>query len=552
MTIVVEPRTGPVVADLEFDYVIVGGGTAGGVVAARLSEDPEVSVGILEWGPDDRGEDRARYLRRWDEMVESEYDLDYRSAPQERGNSRIRQTRTRLLGGCSTTNTMISWRPLRADLDEWVAAGADGWDADTVQPYFERLEIPIHPVAAADRNPLLAHMVESAASALDLPVQERWNDGRTDADARGTGFFELGYDPETNVRGSTSIWYLHPILDERENLQLITGARATRIVLEGRRAVGIEYRDADGAQRVVHARREIVLSAGAIDTPRLLLLSGIGPEDELEAAGVPVHLDLPGVGRNLQDHAEGLVVWESTHLPPSTSASGWDAGAMVRLHEGPPERPDVMMHFPVEPWVEHPRAGGVQFPDRIVAIAPNVAKPRSRGRVGITSPDPEDPPVIDYRYFTDAAGHDEQTLLAGVRAARTVAEQEPFRTWIVREIFPGPEVLSDAELSAVQRANHQTVYHVCGTCRIGSADDDMAVVDPQLRVRGVDGLRIADASVFPTIPSVNPVITVLMVGERAADLLRDAAPRERSAASVQGPAGSSSLAADPAGRGAHR
>lgn len=514
-------------SDLEFDYVVVGGGTAGGVVAARLSEDPGVSVGILEWGPDDRGEDRARYLRRWDEMVESEYDLDYRSVPQERGNSRIRQTRTRLLGGCSTTNTMISWRPLRADLDEWVAAGAEGWDADTVLPYFDRLQIPIHPVAEADRNPLLSDMVSSAAQALDLPLQERWNDGRTDSDARGTGFFELGYDPETNVRGSTSIWYLHPILDRRENLRLITGARATRIVLEGRRAAGVEYRDGDGVLLQARARREIVLCAGAIDTPRLLLLSGIGPRDDLEDAGVPVRVDLPGVGANLQDHAEGLVVWESTKLPPATSASGWDAGAMVRLHEGSPERPDVMMHFPVEPWVEHPRAHGVRFPEQIVAIAPNVAKPRSRGRVGIASADPEDPPVIDYRYFTDAEGRDEQVLLAGVRAARRIAEQEPFRNWIVREVFPGIGVQSDEELSAAQRADHQTVYHVSGTCRIGAADDELAVVDPRLRVRGVDGLRIADASVFPTIPSVNPVITVLMVGERAADLLRESLPEER-------------------------
>jgi choline dehydrogenase-like flavoprotein len=438
---------------------------------------------------------------------------------------------------------MISWRPLRADLDEWVAAGAEGWDADTIQPYYDRLEIPIQPVAEADRNPLLADMVASAAATLDLRVQERWNDGRTDMDASGTGFFELGYEPETNIRGSTSIWYLHPILDQRTNLRLITGARATRIVLEGRRAVGVEYRDAKSVLHEVRARREIVLSAGTIDTPRLLLLSGIGPRGGLEAAGVTVLVDLPGVGENLQDHAEGLVVWESTKLPPEISASGWDAGAMLRLHEGAPERPDVMMHFPVEPWVEHPRAQGVQFPKQIVAIAPNVAKPHSRGRVGIASADPDAAPVIDYRSFTDSEGRDEQILLAGVRAARKIAEQEPFRSWIVREVFPGAEVQSDNDLGAVQRANHQTVYHVCGTCRMGAADDPIAVVDPQLRVRGVDGLRIADASVFPTIPSVNPVITVLMVGERAADLLRAAAGQERSPGSDRERAGTGPRAA---------
>jgi choline dehydrogenase-like flavoprotein len=504
---------------LEFDVVVVGGGTAGGVVAARLSEDPDLQVAVLEWGPDDRGEDRARYLRRWDEMVESEYDLDYRSVPQERGNSRIRQTRTRLLGGCSTTNTMISWRPLRADLDEWVAAGAEGWGADVVQPCFDRLAVPIGPVAEADRNPLLADMVAAAAAALDLPVQDRWNDGRTDVDARGAGFFELGYEPATNVRGSTSIWYLHPLLGRRPNLHLVTGARVTRVLVEDGRAVGVEHRDADGAVHVVRARREVVLSAGAIDTPRLLLLSGIGPRPVLEAAGVPVVLELPGVGENLQDHAEGLVVWEAVRAPSRVAASGWDAGAMVRLRHDGPQRPDVMMHFPVDPWVEQPRGLGVEFPERIVAIAPNVAKPRSRGRVSIASADPDAPPLIDYRYFTDPDGEDERTLVAGVRAARAVAEQEPFRGWIVREVFPGADVQSDEELSAVQRANHQTVYHVCGTCRMGAADDGLAVVDPALRVRGVEGLRVVDASVFPTIPSVNPVITVLTVAERAAELI---------------------------------
>ncbi len=502
-----------------FDYLVIGGGTAGGVVAARLSEDPAVRVGVVEWGPDDRGEDRARYLRRWAEMVGSEYDLDYRSVPQERGHSMIRQTRTRLLGGCSTTNTMISWRPLAADLDEWVAAGADGWDAATFQPYFDRLRIPIHPVAQADRNPLLADMVESAAAALDLPRQERWNDGRTDVDARGAGFFELGYEPETNVRGSTSIHYLHPIMDERANLTLITEARVTRILLEHGRAAGVEYRDRTGRIRHAAATREIVLAAGAIDTPRLLLLSGIGPRTVLDAAGVPVEVELPGVGENLQDHAEGLVVWEATAAPPATSASGWDAGAMIQVDPGP-ERPDIMMHFPVEAVVDHPVAVGVEFPDRIVAIAPNVAKPHSRGSVRIASADPDAPPVIDYRYFTDPQGHDERILVAGVRLARLVALEEPFRSWIVREVFPGPDVQSDEQLGVVERGIHQTVYHVSGTCRMGAADDPLAVVDPRLRVVGVAGLRIADASVFPTVPSVNPVITVLMVGERAADLIR--------------------------------
>jgi choline dehydrogenase-like flavoprotein len=187
--------------------------------------------------------------------------------------------------------------------------------------------------------------------------------------------------------------------------------------------------------------------------------------------------------------------------------------------DGDPERPDVLMHFPVEPWAEHAVTYGVQLPDRILSIAPNVAKPASRGRVWVTSADASAPPSIDYGYFTDPEGHDERMLVAGIRAARRIAETEPFRSWLVREVFPGPEVTSDEELSRVLRATHQTVYHVSGTCRMGAADDPNAVLDPFLRVRGVAGLRVVDASVFPTIPSVNPVVTIMVVAERAADLI---------------------------------
>jgi choline dehydrogenase-like flavoprotein len=502
----------------EFDYLVVGGGTAGCLLAGRLSEDPEVTVALLEWGPDDRGLERTSSLRRWAEMLEGEYDLDYRSVPQERGNSGIRQARMRVLGGCSNANTMIAWRPLPADLREWVATGADGWDPETVLPYFDRLLTPIQPVAAEDRNPYVQDVVASAAEALGVPVRERWNDGSLAERAEGAGFFEVGYTPGTNQRASTSHHYLHPVMDERPNLRVVTGVQAQRILLDGGRAVGVEVRTADGARSTYRARREVVVSCGAIDSVKLLQLSGIGPRPVLEAAGIPVQVELPGVGENLQDHAEGLIVWEGRAVPPPTCASGWDAGAMLSV-DGDPERPDVLMHFPVEPWAEHAVTYGVQLPDRILSIAPNVAKPASRGRVWVTSADPSAPPSIDYGYFTDAEGHDERMLVAGIRAARRIAETEPFRSWLVREVFPGPEVTSDEELSRVLRATHQTVYHVSGTCRMGADDDPTAVLDPSLRVRGVAGLRVVDASVFPTIPSVNPVVTIMVVAERAADLI---------------------------------
>jgi choline dehydrogenase-like flavoprotein len=505
-----------------FDYLVVGGGTAGSVLAARLSEDPAVSVGLLEWGPDDEHEPRARELRRWAEMLEGEFDLDYRSVPQERGNSAIRQARLRILGGCSNGNTMISWRTLSADLEEWVERGAAGWGPEVVLPYYDRLQTPIHPVSPEDRNPMVADMVTAAAAALGIPERTEWNDGRLDEQAEGVGFFEVGYTADGNLRSSASAHYLHAVRASRANLAVLLDARVERLDVVGGRARGVVAR-VDGEPVRYRARREVIVCCGAIDSPRLLQLSGIGPREVLDAAGITVVVDLPGVGENLMDHAEGLVVWELDESPPSTCASGWDAGALVSVVE-PHDRPDVLMHFPVEPWVVHAEAYGAELPERIVSVAPNVARPASRGRVWVTSADPLAPPSIDYRYFTDPEGRDEAMLVAGVRLARRIGEAEPFASRLVREVFPGPEVQTDEEISEVARATHQTVYHVSGTCKIGADDDPFAVLRPDLTVRGVEGLRVADASVFPQLVATNPVVTVMMVAERAADLVKAAAP----------------------------
>jgi len=501
----------------EFDYLVIGGGTAGCIVAARLSEDPAVSVGLVEWGPSDEHEPRARSIRRWADMLEGEYDLDYRSVPQERGNSGIRQARLRILGGCSTANTMIAWRPRISDLREWTDLGAAGWGAPTLNPYYDRLMAPITPVPPPDQNPFIAGVISSASAALGLPVRTSWNDEDV---IEGTGFFEIGYRPETNTRSSSSICYLHPVQASRPNLTVLLQTRALRLILDGgNKATGVLVRADDGGIDELRARREVVVCAGAIDSPRLLQLSGIGPAAVLDAAGVDVRVDLPGVGENLMDHAEGIVVWEVAEAPPPVCATGWDAGALVRLTPEA-ERPDITMHFPVEAWVDHVVAHGVEMPPHYVAIAPNVSKPRSRGRVWITSADPDDRPAIDYRYFTDPGGADEAVLIAAVRAARRIGESEPMASKLRREVFPGPQATSDADISALARATHQTVYHVSGTCRMGAGRDPLSVLDPMLRVRGVSGLRVADASVFPTIPSVNPVVTVMLTAERAASLIR--------------------------------
>ncbi len=411
---------------------------------------------------------------------------------------------------------MIAFRPPAPDLDEWVAAGAKGWGADEFFPYYDRLATNIVPVAPEHRNPYLSDVIAAASAALGIPVRERWNDGPF---ADGTGFLELGYYPETGIRSSSSVDYLHPITN-RPNLQMELETRVLRVVIDaGKRARAIEVEHADGSRGEIAARREIVLCAGSIDTPRLLMLSGVGPEASLRAAGVEVVLDLPGVGRNLMDHPEGLVLWEASEPIPDIGASDWDAVISLRLDPSAPA-PDILCHIPLMTLPENSERLGFVTPEKSLSLTPNVAKPRSRGRVWIDSPDPAAQPLIDYGYFTDPEGHDERTLLAGIRAARKVGATEPMARWITREVFPGPDVQSDEGLSELARAAHHTVYHVSGTCKIGAPDDPAAVVDPQLRVRGIAGLRVADASVFPVITTVNTVVTVLMVGERAADLIR--------------------------------
>ncbi|WP_308201178.1 GMC family oxidoreductase [Paractinoplanes maris] len=266
------------------------------------------------------------------------------------------------------------------------------------------------------------------------------------------------------------------------------------------------------------ARHEYVLCAGAIDTPRLLLLSGIGPAADLAALGIETRIDVPGVGENLLDHPESLILWEASRPIPPMSAMDSDAGLFVRREPGA-ARPDLMFHLYQIPFTFNTERLGYDVPEHGFGMTPNVPRPRSTGRLTLADARPETKPLLDFRYFTDPDGYDERTIVDGLRLAREVAATEPFASWIAREIAPGPALRSDEDLSAYGRAAHHTVYHPAGTCRMGSATDELAVVDPELRLRGAPNVRIADASIFPLMPSVNPMVTVLMIGERAADLI---------------------------------
>lgn len=500
------------------DYVIVGGGTAGSVLAARLTEDPDVTVVVIEGGPSDLDRPEVLTLRRWLGLLGGELDYDYPTVPQPRGNSHIRHSRARVLGGCSSHNTLISFRPLPSDWAEWTDAGADGWDAATMDPYYDRLLNSIVPVAEADRNAVARDFVAAAHDALGVPVVEGFN---REPFVDGTGFFDLAYHPEDNQRSSASTAYLHPHLraGDRPNLTLLLETWAHRLEVVDGRATGVHVRGTDGVDHVVAATREVLVCAGAVDSPRLLLLSGIGPGDDLRALGIDVVHDLPGVGENLQDHPESVIVWETHGAIPENSAMDSDAGLFVRRDPASPG-PDLMFHFYQIPFTDHPERLGYERPAHGVSMTPNVPKARSRGRLYLTSADPSVKPALDFRYFTDPDGHDERTLVDGIRLAREVATTEPLASWLLREVCPGPALESDEELSTYARSVAHTVYHPAGTCRMGRADDAGAVVGPDLRVRGLDGLRVVDASVFPTLPAVNPMVAVLMVGERAADLVR--------------------------------
>jgi choline dehydrogenase len=501
----------------EFDYLIVGGGTAGAVIAARLSENAQRQVCLIEAGPSDVGRDEVLQLRRWLELLESPYDYGYRTVLQPNGNSHIVHSRARVLGGCSSHNTMIWFKPLPGDWRDWERRGAAGWGPEAMEPYYQRLQNKHQLVAEKDRNAILLDWVPSAAAAAHVPANPDWNAAPF---RDGAGFLDVGYDPHTGVRSSSSVAYLHPILAHRANLTILTETRALRVEIEGGRATGVRVGGADGPPRVLRSTGEVILCAGAIDTPRLLLYSGIGPARQLEDLGIDVVHDLPGVGENLLDHPESIILWELVRpLGPQTTMHADGALFVNRLGED--ERPDLMYHTYQIPFTVNTARLGYPVPDDRYAMCmtPNIPRPRSRGRLWLLSRNPDVKPALDFGYFTDEGGYDARTIVDGLKLAREVAATAPFTSWLKREIAPGPTIRGDDELSRYGRAVHHTVYHPVGTCKMGAPGDESAVVDPTLRVRGLEGLRIADASIFPTIPTVNPMVAVLMVGEKAAELV---------------------------------
>ncbi|KAI1000045.1 Choline oxidase [Podosphaera aphanis] len=525
-----------------FDYVIVGGGTAGCVIASRLSEYlPDKKILLIEGGPSDIDNERVLKLRNWLTLLGGDLDYDYGTTEQPNGNSHIRHSRAKVLGGCSSHNTLISFRPFEYDCQVWESLGCHGWDFTTMMRLIDKLRNQIQPVHEQHRNQLCKDWVESCSTAMDIPIISDFNHEirETGSLRQGVGFFSVAYNPEDGNRSSASVAYIHPILrgqEKRPNLVILTNAWVSKLNLHNKKVESVNVTLKSGSRLTVTPKTETILCAGAVDTCRLLLLSGIGPSQQLSELSIPLEHDLPGVGENLLDHPESIIMWElNAPVPPQTTMDS-DAGIFLRreipnaagAYTDPFLNPkglldgqiaDIMMHCYQIPFCLNTSRLGYDSPRNAFCMTPNIPRPRSRGRIYLTSSDPTVKPALDFQYFTDPEGYDAATLVAGFRAARKIATQAPFSNWILREVAPGPSVQTDQELSEYGRRVAHTVYHPAGTTKMGDINDPMTVVDSDLRIRGLKGIRIADAGVFPVMTSINPMLTVLAIGERAAELI---------------------------------
>jgi choline dehydrogenase-like flavoprotein len=512
---------------VDADYIVVGTGSAGSVVANRLSADQSVRVVVLEAGPRDK--DKFIHIPAgFSKLMRSAVDWDYLTEPQKELDGReIYWPRGKMLGGSSSMNAMMWVRGFAADYDEWGEHAGERWNYANVEKYFHRIESgPL--VISRQRSP------RSSTGAWLTAIEECGHRVEEPNQAAPEGFCETRVTQRRGARWSTADAYLKPVL-RRENLTLFTEATATRVIVDGNRAVGVEF-DKDGARQTVRARCEVVLCGGAINTPQLLLLSGIGDRGELAEHGIDVVRHAPDVGKNLLDH---LVVPMGFDVPDDTLFAAEKPSQLVNylvrrrgmltsnvgeaygfIRSRPDlEHPDLELIFAPAPYFEE--GIGEPYDRHAVVMGPILLKPRSQGTITLRSSDPKDKPIIDPRYLTDDAGEDRAALMSGLRMCAAIAQSPVLRGLIGKIARPmGATGLDDETFERALNSLSHTLYHPVGTCRMGR--DDTSVVDPQLRVRGVDGLRVADASVMPTIIRGHTHAPSVLIGEQAADLIRSA------------------------------
>jgi choline dehydrogenase-like flavoprotein len=496
------------------DAIIVGAGSAG-VVAARRLVDQGRSVLLLESGGEDTNPAIHDVGRLW-ELWNALEDWAYYTTPQQfAAGQRLHWPRGRVLGGSSSLNAAIYVRGAAVDFDHWAYLGNDGWSWEDVLPVFQRMEdSDIEPGDGSPPGPLKVwtryepQAIHQAIVAASQETGIEFNPNHNSGELDGVCFMHLTI--HDGKRQSAIVAYLRAVIGSAQ-LTVLTGAHANRLLFEGERCVGVEWKR-DGRVEQGRADQEVIVAAGVIGSPQLLLLSGIGPADELRALGIDPRVDLPGVGRNLHDHVVSPVTYsaERTIEPPDPGATAFQSQLWWRSKSGLPG-PDVQpVHFSVPLYPD-----GTEGPDNGFALVAGIVRPASRGSVRLTGPSPADPLLIDPRTFS--APSDLETLVTALELCREIGSAPALREWGARELYPGPAVTTREGLRDWARRTVVTYHHQVGTCKMGIDED--AVVDPRLRVYGVDGLRVADASIMPAVTSGNTNAPSLMIGERVADFL---------------------------------
>ncbi|MEM7336010.1 MAG: GMC family oxidoreductase [Chloroflexota bacterium] len=490
----------------QFDHIVIGAGSAGCIVAATLARAGR-RVAIIEAGKSDEFNQDALDASRWKNLVGSEHDYDYQITHQPYGNSSIRHTRGRILGGTSSINTIIGWRTPDYDLHQWASAGAHDWSPEHVSPIFDKLLQTVHLETSPQTRNAFHHDMMAAAEKIGLSTVDF---SPNSAVQPGIGY--LYFNKKGKLRQSSSVAFLHPLSQWGETLTIFTQTQAYQLLLDNNnRVVGVETN-----RGKLTCTSDLIVSCGAFDSPALLMRSGIGPADQLTALGIQVKHHVPGVGQNLLDHPDSMIAWETVKTIPQTDLNSMGTAVFYKTDPSLPA-PDLMCHVGTAVFDTYTKPHGYPTAQHGFSLSPNVARARSQGSIRLRSADPNVPPEIDFQYFTDP--YDAKILVEGLKLARRLVSQSPLNEWVKRELFPGLDVQDDETLSAYGRKVAGTVYHPAGTCKMGAEADETAVVSPTLKLHGIENLRIADASIFPTMIGVNPNLTIMMIGLRCAEFI---------------------------------